>query len=541
MKNIKKLVLLIVFTLFILGTGLNAYAGEEEHTALADYLKEMGLFQGTDTGYDLEGKTTRVQAAVMIVRLLGKEELAKQQNFGHPFTDVPQWANPYVGYLWKMDLSRGISPTLFGADDLLNEEQYMTFLLRVLDYDDAQGDFIWSQSLDRAYELGILTEQDYQVYGATETFLRDDLVFFTFKALWGNMKNGNGKSLLRQLIDEQVVPQRAMLAYKYAPYLASADYSQPETIKEFQSAVIQGIVGYKATIDLDLSKIKVTDIETMVNDALDLLRTLPAYASVIKGWSSRTLNNQMALTFHYMITKEQFDKTILKANEVAKNFIGKSYTDYDKELLIHDYIVDNTQYYIGDDDPNEIYTMYGLLINQKAVCQGYADAFYYFTTYAGIETQLVYGDGVSDKGSELHAWNVIELDGEHYFVDTTWDDPVSASGEAIKVYSYFNVTSEEMSEDHIWVKENYPVSIANTYNYFIYNELVVEGEQGLKIALSEDFNQRKTDMMFKVMNASINNDQLRVILDSVVTGNVSYFYSADEESGMIYVTDIEYR
>ena len=56
---------------------------------------------------------TRSEAAVMLVRLLGKEDEALAQSPSHPFTDVPQWASPYVGWLWTNGLAKGVSATTF--------------------------------------------------------------------------------------------------------------------------------------------------------------------------------------------------------------------------------------------------------------------------------------------------------------------------------------------------------------------------------------------------------------------------------------------
>lgn len=54
----------------------------------AEALKTLGLFQGTNKGFELEKTLTREQAITLIVRLLGAEAEAKEKNPEHPFTDV---------------------------------------------------------------------------------------------------------------------------------------------------------------------------------------------------------------------------------------------------------------------------------------------------------------------------------------------------------------------------------------------------------------------------------------------------------------------
>lgn len=545
MKLYKKSLLFIICLLLVIGASLSVYAIEEDHTSLADYLKEMELFSGTNTGYNLKASTTRAEAAVMVVRLLGKKDEALSQNFTHPFSDVPDWASPYVGYLYQMGIAKGVDETTYGAMDLLNGAQYMTLLLRVLSYDDASGDFNWQESIKKANELNILSEVDYNYYSRRTTFSRDDLVLFTYEALTGDIKDGKGISLLRKLMDEKIVPQSALLEYTYAPYTSGSNYSKPKSIQEFQEAILQGIVSYKESITIDLSNIEgmeLTKLTDMINIATDRLIELPAYASIFSGWRYTTYDNEMTLMFEYMITKSEFDQAVAKADEVAKKLLVSGLSDYERELLIHDYIVDNCEYYPGPQSafPDDSFTMYGLFINKQAVCQAYADAFFYLSTYAGLECQLVYGEGNSPSGPQLHAWNVIELDGESYCVDTTWDDPVDAEGGSSKVYYYFNITSDELAVDHTWSQKDYPISYGTKYNYFVYNNSFALGEEGLVSALKAGFSSKKTELSIKVKDFIPTQNQLNAILGSMSGYFYGCSYSVYKDANVVQISNIQY-
>ena len=74
------------------GTIDNGYPGDTE--AQAQMLCDLGLFRGTENGFELEKLMTRAEAAAMLTRFLGAEQEALAGDWEHPFTDVPQWACP---------------------------------------------------------------------------------------------------------------------------------------------------------------------------------------------------------------------------------------------------------------------------------------------------------------------------------------------------------------------------------------------------------------------------------------------------------------
>ena len=120
------------------GTINNNYPGDTE--AQAQMLYDLGLFKGTDKGFALEKSMTRAEASVMLTRLLGAEKTALAGNWKHPFTDVPQWADKYVGWLYQNGLTKGVSVTKYGSQRNVTCGQYCIFLTRAhLDADSYQG------------------------------------------------------------------------------------------------------------------------------------------------------------------------------------------------------------------------------------------------------------------------------------------------------------------------------------------------------------------------------------------------------------------
>lgn len=162
-----------------------------QYTAYADALQDLGLFQGTSKGYELERTATRLEGIVMLIRLLGKEQQALSYTGSHPFTDVPAWASPYVAYAYQQGYTSGIDATTFGSTMSLRYLDYMTFLLRALGYSDAGGDFSWSTADQTAVDVGIQTAAERQAILQSGRFLRDHVAYTSYRALFARTKQGS--------------------------------------------------------------------------------------------------------------------------------------------------------------------------------------------------------------------------------------------------------------------------------------------------------------------------------------------------------------
>ena len=167
----------------------------------AEALKTLGIFQGTKKGFELEGTLTREQAVTLIVRLLGAEAEAKEKNPEHPFTDVWAWASPYVGYGYQNNLVKGMGGTTFGYGQLVTEAQFLTMLLRVLQYEDGT-DFTWSKSAELAGELGR------PVVGSERDYTRGNAVDVIWELLKLTFKSGK-QTLAEMLIEKGVFTEKA--------------------------------------------------------------------------------------------------------------------------------------------------------------------------------------------------------------------------------------------------------------------------------------------------------------------------------------------
>lgn len=196
---------------------LTASAFAANYTNCADSLHEMGLFQGTQNGYDLDRTPTRAEAAVMLVRLLGKEAEAKALTYTAPFTDLKGWEKPYVQYLYSNGLANGTNRTTFNPTGKCTAQMYAMFLLRALGYSDT-ADFSYANAIETAREQGIYDTGIINV----QNFLRDDAAAASYTALSVSPKNSEG-TLLDQLVSENAITEADAKRYQslfssYAQY-----------------------------------------------------------------------------------------------------------------------------------------------------------------------------------------------------------------------------------------------------------------------------------------------------------------------------------
>ncbi len=157
----------------------------------ADTLFNLGLFRGTNNGYELERAPTRQEALIMLIRLLGEEQFALEfDEKNMTFEDVTGWLDgrKYIAYGAYMKYTNGRSAKVFDQSGTADIYMYLTFVLRALRYSDAEGDFIWNRtSVDLAVQLGLLTQDEVDSIMITG-FKRDHVVLISLNALKKNLK-----------------------------------------------------------------------------------------------------------------------------------------------------------------------------------------------------------------------------------------------------------------------------------------------------------------------------------------------------------------
>jgi len=128
----------------------------------------------------------------------------------------------------------------------------------------------------------------------------------------------------------------------------------------------------------------------------------------------------------------------------------KSASPFEIALAIHDAL--GTIPYSNDESQPDRDNLYGTLVNNEAICGGYASAYLYLTELAGLESVFLAGE--SERGIS-HAWNAVRLDEAWHFVDITWNRPNDKFGNVR--HAYFLIDTETLKIGRYWDENQYTI------------------------------------------------------------------------------------
>ena len=248
------------------------------------------------------------------------------------------------------------------------------------------------------------------------------------------------------------------------------------------------------------------------------------------------------LQLHFSMDEQQRQEIQARLDERCAPILEETrgMDDFHKVKYVYDDIINSTVYQHGERDQS----LCTVLLEGEGVCAAYAKATQYVLDKVGIRNIYVLGQA----DGEGHAWNIVQLDGANYELDTTWGDPINDDGSQTLTYNYFCITTEEMSRNHTRdASYVLPTCTATDCNYFRHEGLffdyydiqillpyltdaALNGEEAtLKFADSALLNQALEAMLGDAFEL----EELNKVLENEGCRVAVFWHNVDEEMNVL--------
>ena len=213
----------------------------------------------------------------------------------------------------------------------------------------------------------------------------------------------------------------------------------------------------------------------------------------------------------------------------AKALIPEDAGDYEKVRIVYTYVIDHTQYQTGEDDQS----IAGVFWKKSAVCAGYAGAVQYLLER--LDIPCIYVDGSTKGSTEGHAWDIVKIGQEYYYVDATnGDQPDFLNGDAAQleehktiIYDYLCPFPEEYEKTYTPSEElTVPACTAKDLDFYVLNQGYFEDYSWQDIY---DYCKMRLDngaavVRFKFGSQEAFSEACQELLDDGVVQNVAQYY-----------------
>ncbi|SFN57899.1 Ig-like domain-containing protein [Proteiniclasticum ruminis] len=205
----------------------------------------------------------------------------------------------------------------------------------------------------------------------------------------------------------------------------STSFVRDSYSEDFADVVRTGIRNFQTSMNISAYKMTVEEMKDnyfrVLYNSGDLYYVKTGFRYSVSGGYVRDVYPV------YIHTKEEvqsmnaaFSREVEKVRGLVKPWMS----DLEIALIVNDYLATNISYAMealqSPDHEYHVYTAYGALVEKSAVCQGYSLAYNYLLREVfGVPAEYVVSESMN------HAWNMVQIDGEYYHVDVTWNDPVA--------------------------------------------------------------------------------------------------------------------
>ena len=201
MRNLKRALSLgltatMISGLMVMGSSAASYADvtSKQNEEAIEVLKTVGIMTGDENGkFNPEAKVTRNEMAVVMCNLL--DYTVASYKGTSPFTDVPEWAEPYVAACYTNGITSGYDAKTYGGSDTVTTGQAALMLLKALGYFQYSADFGSDWLVETTKNGSTVGLFDGVATGAKEALTRNDVAQMVLNALEADLvkaeKNGS--------------------------------------------------------------------------------------------------------------------------------------------------------------------------------------------------------------------------------------------------------------------------------------------------------------------------------------------------------------
>ncbi|AIQ14505.1 transglutaminase domain-containing protein [Paenibacillus durus] len=240
--------------------------------------------------------------------------------------------------------------------------------------------------------------------------------------------------------------------YAYAAVKGTPIRSVSDMTQQLTAAMNNRRESVAFTYEGNTSRLK-SQLQTALDQAMSndpyLNYIVNSYSFSYRG-GSRSAAVSVKLTYRESLQQTAYVNGRVKT--ILNEIITPGMTGDEKVKAVHDWVVLHLKY----DTTYTKYTAYEGLKSGSAVCQGYSLLTYKLLKGAGIPNKIVEGTAWQDGSGQSHAWNLVQLNGRWYHLDTTWDDPSPDKAGAVST-AYYLRTDSQMRRDHTWTR-SYPAA-----------------------------------------------------------------------------------
>lgn len=288
--------------------------------------------------------------------------------------------------------------------------------------------------------------------------------------------------------------------------------------KKIYLALYDGVMERKDIIPVPVKGDISQDVSSRIFDALTMDNPLIYFLNQSVCGMASDINGNLAFVPQYFFDLDgirRYNKKVQETvNRIAEEISLTEGTDYEKELKVHDWLCSNVQYdFQGSDKSNPTRTInshniIGVFAHHSAQCEGIAKAAKVLLNVVDIPCIYVSGKATTKDRTAEHAWNIVNIGGEPYQFDATYD--LGAMQDQSPVYDYFNLTDAQISVNHYWGKD-LPKCSSRKENYFQKNKLIFDRPAKLEAFLEGGLRKGQKDFTFRYdgkESASVVSDQV---------------------------------